>query len=175
MALTVVVAGRTAPNRSVRFGGEHASIDARGRHDVGRLDVRAPDDVRVGPERSVRETAQVLGIGGEPDRALATVDIGRWFGVEPQDVPGDELEAWFTDPDSRPHGGETITEFVNRIVSATRGFDGLVVVASPVAQALAAGSPDAYFQVPIRPGSVFTTTTARPAGLSDRRAAASRG
>ncbi|QRY63501.1 histidine phosphatase family protein [Gordonia sp. PDNC005] len=175
MALTVVVAGRTAPNRAVRFGGEHTPIDARGLRDVERLDVALVDNVRVGPETSVRETAQVLGIGVEPDLSLATVDLGRWFGLEPQDVPVDELEAWFTDPDSRPHGGETITEFVNRIVSATRGFDGLVVVASPVAQALAADSPGEYFQVSIRPGSVFTTATARPAGPSDRDAAASRG
>ncbi|WP_336792666.1 histidine phosphatase family protein [Gordonia malaquae] len=174
MPLTVIVAGRTAPNRAVRFGGETDPLDERGRRDIESLDIVVPRGVRVGPETSVRETARILGINVEPDPSLATVDIARWLGVEPQDVPADELEAWFTDPDARPHGGETITEFVDRVVSATEGFDGLVVVASPVAQALAAVSPGAYFEVSIRPGSAFTTTTVRPAELSDRDVAASR-
>ncbi|GAC80684.1 histidine phosphatase family protein [Gordonia malaquae] len=159
MPLTVIVAGRTAPNRAVRFGGEHDPLDDRGRCDIERLDVAVPTTVRVGPEASVRETARMLGIDVEPDRSLATVDIARWSGLEPTNVPTDELEAWFTDPDSRPHGGETITEFVSRIVAATQGFDGLVVVASPVAQALVARSPREYFTVSIRPGSVLTPPT----------------
>ncbi len=158
MALVLVVAGRTAPNRAVRFGGEWSSLDDRGRADVARLTVPRFDAVRIGPEASVVETARILGIHVEPDTDLRSLDVGRWRGLTPEAVSPDELGVWFADPETRPHGGESVSDFVSRIGAATAGFDGLLVVASPVAQAVLAGSVDVFFGVDVRPASVIVSS-----------------
>ncbi|GEE02012.1 hypothetical protein nbrc107696_24580 [Gordonia spumicola] len=175
----IVVAGRTAPNRAVRFGGEVACLDERGRRDVAALVV--PDHgstrmgpARIGPETSVRETAALLGIEGLVDPALESLDVGRWRGLTPEEVPQAELAEWFADPASCPHGGESVVEFVDRIVASAPEADGVVVVASPVAQALIAGTASGFFAVDVVPASVVTTASARLGGPICPGVAASR-
>ncbi|MCF8570541.1 histidine phosphatase family protein [Gordonia sp. HY002] len=157
MSVTVVVAGRTAPNRAVRFGGEHGELDRRGRLDVAGLTLPDAVGFRVGPETSVAQTAEILGVASDPDPSLSTLDVGRWRGLSPEAVAAD-LPLWFGDPDARPHGGETVREFVARIDAAiAEAADGdVLIVASPVAQALLCESAERYFTVDVRPASVLT-------------------
>ncbi len=161
----LIVAGRTAPNRAVCFGGEHRPLDARGIADVAALRTAVPSEeagVRAGPEASVRQTAGVLGPSFDVDPALATLDVGAWRGLRPDEIRGPDLGLWFADPDATPHGGESIRAFVSRIrrhVDAI-GADGRVsgdvglVVAKPVAQALLCDGPDRFFRADVRPGSM---------------------
>lgn len=69
--MLLIVAGRTAPNRAVRFGGEHDALDDRGRRAVAALAAEAassgalpsgslPSGWCSGPEVSVRQSAELL-------------------------------------------------------------------------------------------------------------------
>ncbi|MFT3663127.1 MAG: histidine phosphatase family protein [Gordonia sp. (in: high G+C Gram-positive bacteria)] len=155
--MLLIVAGRTAPNRSVRFGGEHDVLDARGIASIEALHIEPPPGrsvVRVGPERSVRQSAELLGHGSDVDPALATLDVGSWRGRTPEQIPGPDLGAWFTDPDAVPHGGESVRAFVTRIRAAVTAMhdDTLLVVAKPVVQALLCEAPESFFRTEVRPG-----------------------
>lgn len=103
------------------------------------------------------QTAEILGAARESDPSLASLDVGRWRGQSPESVAAD-LPRWFGDPDARPHGGETIREFVARIDAvldeARRGD--VLIVASPVAQAMLCECAERYFAVDVRPASVLT-------------------
>ncbi|MDL9945949.1 histidine phosphatase family protein [Gordonia sp. ABSL11-1] len=164
--MLVITAGRTGPNRSVRFGGD-LSLDDRGRRDVLTLRtdlVLGPSDTVVcGPERAARETCELL-VGGQDavDDRLRTLDVGAWDGRVPEEVPPDELGLWFGDPAARPHGGETITEFVDRIDRWRVTIEAeptICVVAMPVAQALLATDADGYFAAEVRPATVYDLQT----------------
>ena len=157
----LIVAGRTAPNRAVVFGGEHDDLDARGRAGVAGLATHlAPPSpgrsVRIGPETSVRRTAEVLGLTGGVDPALASLDVGSWRGLTPEQIPGDDLARWFTDPAAAPHGGEPVAGFVARIRAAVSQVpaDAGLVVAKTVAQALLCDGPDRFFAAELRPASL---------------------
>ncbi|MEZ5212688.1 phosphoglycerate mutase family protein [Gordonia sp. PP30] len=158
--MLVVVAGRTAPNRSVRFGGEHDPLDARGIASVEALIVAPPgrSATRAGPEASVRQSAGLLGRSYDVDPGLATLDVGSWRGRPPEEIPPGELGAWFADPDAVPHGGESVRAFVERIRDHVAGLEPetVLVVAAPVAQALLCGGPDVFFAADVRPASTHS-------------------
>lgn len=160
--MLVITAGRTGPNRSVRFGGD-LPLDDRGRRDSVALGTElilgSSETVVCGPERASRETGDLL-IRGEVvvDERLRTLDVGDWDGRPPEEISPDELGAWFSDPAARPHGGETIAEFVDRIGRwrvAMRALPAACVVAMPVAQALLATDADHYFATEVRPATVY--------------------
>ncbi|MFT4127044.1 MAG: histidine phosphatase family protein [Gordonia sp. (in: high G+C Gram-positive bacteria)] len=157
----LVVAGRTGPNRSVRFGDENNPLDERGRRDAAALVAALPDlgpigaGVRVGPELSVRQTAELLGETFAVDDGLASLDVGAWRGRRPEELEPAELGPWFTDPSSRPHGGESVAEFVARIRAHVDAMHpaSMMVVAKPVAQALLCTGPAEFFATELRPAS----------------------
>lgn len=158
--LLLIVAGRTAPNRAVVFGGEHGELDARGRRDVeqlkNQLDLPGRCAARIGPEASVRHTARLLGLSGRVDPRLATLDLGSWRGRAPEQIAADELRPWFTDPATAPHGGETVAAFVARIRAYVAGLpaDSVLVLAKPVVQGLLCAEASGFFATDIRPASV---------------------
>ncbi|WAC54808.1 histidine phosphatase family protein [Gordonia sp. SL306] len=163
--MLVITAGRTGPNRSVRFGGD-LSLDERGRSDVTALaaSARADDVVIGGPERATRESCELLAAAHAVDRRLATLDVCDWSGLTPEEIDPADLRAWFTDPSARPHGGEAITEFVERIHRWRSDADptpGLCVVAMPVAQALLAPDAAHYFAVEVRPSTIYEVSLDR--------------
>lgn len=89
---------------------------------IGRRQVEAvatrfvPGDRRLcGPERRVRETAKLLGLQADTEPLLADLDCGRWRGEALSALPPDELEAWLSEPDAAPHGGESITGLISRV------------------------------------------------------------
>jgi broad specificity phosphatase PhoE len=81
-----------------------------------------PDRICCAPSAAARQTAEALGLGlvlglvVEPE--IRDCDYGRWSGRPLVDVARDEPEAftaWMTDPDSRPHGGESRADLLLRV------------------------------------------------------------
>jgi broad specificity phosphatase PhoE len=113
--LRLVVHGATAAASDLVFG------------DQGLL--RHPEAVegrgeRVGTwcsatEPVCRQTLAALGEVGAVLPSLAGPGFGTWAGRPLVDVAAADptgLQAWLTDPDARPHDGETLTELVRRMV-----------------------------------------------------------
>lgn len=144
----------------MRFGAFHVPLDERGRRDVAALrtsgGVVFSGAIRCGPESSTVETVGLL--GGEPDvdEALRSLDVGRWDGMAPEDVPVEQLAEWFADPSSTPHGGESVAAFVDRIARWRAGVGApTVVVAKPVAQALLCAGVGGFFRTEVRPATHY--------------------
>lgn len=157
--MLIITAGRTGPNPALRFGGD-ASLDDAGRRSV--MALALPDHVgmvAVGPERAATETAALVGSGRVAGRVvddLRTLDVGAWTGRLPEEIPPPELGAWFADPASHPHGGESISDFVARIQAwRTTTSVSACVVSMPVAQALLVDDPARYFVVEVRPATIY--------------------
>lgn len=111
------------------------------------------------------QTAEVLGVDAVVDTALSSLDLGRWRGRAPEDIPVGELRDWFTDVASVPHGGESIADFVARIgdwFDRPRPPEMILVVSMPVAQAIIAyarhGGPDDYWSIEVEPASERTVS-----------------
>jgi broad specificity phosphatase PhoE len=65
-----------------------------------------------------RQTAAAAGLDPSDDPALAECDFGTWAGrslAEVNAADPDAARAWMTDPDSSPHGGESLTAFARRV------------------------------------------------------------
>jgi broad specificity phosphatase PhoE len=95
-------------------------LDERARERAARLAARLPRSCEAvsSPALRCRETALAAGLEATPDPALAECDFGAWAGRSLADIDAAEPEAaraWMTDPDSAPHGGESLTDFVRRV------------------------------------------------------------
>jgi broad specificity phosphatase PhoE len=95
-------------------------IDERGRVQAATLAERLPRgcDVVSSPALRCRQTATAAGLDAQADPALAECDFGDWAGHSLKAVHEADPEAaraWMTDPDSRPHGGESLTAFAGRV------------------------------------------------------------
>lgn len=76
------------------------------------------DEVRCADTARCRQTAEALGLDPVLDTDLAGLDHGTWAGRSLGDVGAvdpDGLGEWLTDPDARPHGGETLSELLARV------------------------------------------------------------
>ncbi|MGD1169633.1 histidine phosphatase family protein [Mycobacterium seoulense] len=80
------------------------------------------------PERRARQTAELLGMAATADPLLADLNCGHWQGKRLQDVPPGDLTVWLTDPTRAPHGGESITDLIQRVA---RWLDSLAESALP--------------------------------------------
>jgi broad specificity phosphatase PhoE len=117
--LDLVAHGASEATRAARFpdGGEAIepssvlALEAlRGR--LGRY-----DRVWIAPARTARETAAALGFEADVDPWLRDADYGRWRGLTLKDVAAREPEAfadWGRNPSAAPHGGESLTELIER-------------------------------------------------------------
>ncbi|MQY12304.1 hypothetical protein SRB5_24370 [Streptomyces sp. RB5] len=97
--------------------GADGPLDEAGRKAAGEAGAPRADRTWCGPEVRCRETAEALGVPGTAVAELAGWDLGEWRGRTRADLaaecPGD-LEAWLTDPDAAPHGGESLTGLLAR-------------------------------------------------------------
>ncbi|MCK8613742.1 histidine phosphatase family protein [Gordonia sp. C13] len=156
--MQIITAGRTGPNRSVRFGGD-APLDDRGRRDIEALAASVVGALTFcGPEPATLESVRLLGGRPEIDEELRTLDVGTWAGSAPEEIDPRELAVFFTDPAARPHGGESVEEFVMRVHDRRNTLNAdvaTVVVAMPVAQALLCDDAAGYFRVEIRPATSY--------------------
>ncbi|MFJ8106534.1 histidine phosphatase family protein [Streptomyces sp. NPDC096132] len=143
--------------RQARFddgGSIDAGGEARARAAAGSLPAAAR--IVVSPGVRCRETAAALGLDAEDARELAGLDVGRWRGLTLAEVGAAEPEAvarWLTDPDSAPHGGESVTDLCARVahwLRAAQETDGhtLAVVEPEIVRAVVVrvlGAPPAAF------------------------------
>jgi len=70
-----------------------------------------------GPALRARQTAAALALDVAVDPALRDCDLGAWVGRRLADVGASDpsgLAAWFHDASATPHGGESITELIER-------------------------------------------------------------
>lgn len=111
----------TAAQRQGRFPADDgiAPVDAA---TVRRVlaDVGPCDAIWRGPERRCEETAAALGLAASPCEALRAWSVGAWVGqtivwIAEHDPAG--FQAWRTDPDAAPSGGESLTAFVERVAA----------------------------------------------------------
>jgi broad specificity phosphatase PhoE len=73
-----------------------------------------------GPELRTRQTAELFGRDMEVIPALRDCDFGRWKGSRINDLHKSEpemLQAWLADPDSAPHGGESVVQLGARVAA----------------------------------------------------------
>jgi broad specificity phosphatase PhoE len=73
-----------------------------------------------GPELRTRQTAALFSHTAEVVEALRDCDFGRWNGARINDLQQTEaerLQAWLADPKSAPHGGESVSQVVERVAA----------------------------------------------------------
>ncbi|MEW2133864.1 histidine phosphatase family protein [Streptomyces sp. NPDC005435] len=76
------------------------------------------DRVVRSPGARCHETASELGLHGDELSELAPLDAGRWRGRTLEEVGTTEPEAltlWLADPESAPHGGESVRALCQRV------------------------------------------------------------
>ncbi|VVP91803.1 hypothetical protein PS918_03309 [Pseudomonas fluorescens] len=72
------------------------------------------------PELRTRQTAELFGDTVEVVEALRDCDFGRWNAARINDVQKSEperLQSWLADPDSAPHGGESVAQVIERVAA----------------------------------------------------------
>lgn len=79
------------------------------------------DTARVisSPARAAREMAARIAPDVDIDAAFDDIDYGSWRGRSIRELADDEaaqLSAWLTDPQARPHGGESISMLAARVI-----------------------------------------------------------
>jgi broad specificity phosphatase PhoE len=124
----------TAATRGSAFPADE-SLDERGREQAAALASALPRGAALitSPARRCRETAQAAGLEAAVDDAIAECDFGSWSGRSLADVNAgepDAVRAWMLDPDSAPHGGESLAMFCTRIarwLDAQAALDGRAV------------------------------------------------
>jgi broad specificity phosphatase PhoE len=115
--VTFLCSAPTAATRRAAFPVDEP-LDARGRAaavsvtNLGRF-----DRVVSSPARRAVQTVEVLDRTATIDADLRDVDYGRWAGLGIDEVAANEpasLAAWRNDPESAPHGGESVAALFRR-------------------------------------------------------------
>jgi broad specificity phosphatase PhoE len=145
------------------------ALDARGRAEAEALRGALPAaaEALAAPCLAAFQTASLAGFAPvriEP--ALADADYARWTGRALEDVQREEpaaVEAWLTDPDAAPHGGEPLRALLARVagwVGAQAARDGTAVAVVPAAVVRAAvvdamdAPATAFWRIDVAPASV---------------------
>ncbi|WP_419993529.1 histidine phosphatase family protein [Streptomyces boninensis] len=120
--LTLLAAARSSSLLDVRFEDDRP-LDAAGWSEAERaipaLAHLASAEMRYcSPTQRSRETGRVLGLSPLAQLALRDCDMGRWRGRTLGEVTAVEpraVDAWLADPQSAPHGGESLLMFIRRV------------------------------------------------------------
>jgi broad specificity phosphatase PhoE len=162
--LTLVSHAMTDAMATGRFPADEP-LNAVGRRQLGGVGVGTADAVLSAPEARARETADSLGLAALVDERLADLDCGSWRGRRLDELPPDELARWLSEPDSCPHGGESIVEVMARVrdwlahISATTGRTVAVTHPAVIRAALLTvldASPKSFWRIDIAPASRTT-------------------
>jgi broad specificity phosphatase PhoE len=89
---------------------------------IARLGRNIPkaEQIWSGPEQRARQTSRMLGLSATPADGLRDCDYGRWRCRKMEEVQSSDPQgfmAWLTDPNSAPHGGESIERLIGRVGS----------------------------------------------------------
>lgn len=113
---------RHAPSGATRRAAfpDDEPLDAHGSEQASRLAGRLPSpcDAFTSPRLRCRQTSSLAGLDAQVEPRIVECDFGSWAGrtlAEVHDAAPTAAEQWMTDPDGRPHGGESLTDFSDRI------------------------------------------------------------
>ena len=70
------------------------------------------------PETRTRQTSHALGLQAAVTEELRDCDYGTWRGRKMEEVESEDPQgflAWLADPNSTPHGGESIESLIGRV------------------------------------------------------------
>jgi broad specificity phosphatase PhoE len=161
----------TAAMRQARFPLDEP-IEAAGRALAARLatELRPAGRIWAAPERRAIETAAALGLTAEPEAALRDCDYGCWAGRSLTDLASelpDDFTSWLTDPDSAPHGGESLADLVRRVAGwldteASHSGSVIAVTHAPVIKAAILyalrAPPASFWLIDVEPLAQVTMT-----------------
>ncbi|MFE3446284.1 histidine phosphatase family protein [Nocardia sp. NPDC059180] len=116
LKLDLIGHGVTEAMRRARFPDDEPLTES-GRSALGPYRPTADAVVLVAPERRAIDTAQALDLSGTAEPALRDLDAGSWRGRELAALAPGEAHAWLTDPGFRGHGGESISDVVDRVAA----------------------------------------------------------
>ena len=163
--LLLVRHASTAAVRAAAFGADEP-LDAAGLEGAARLAARLPrGDVLISPARRAAETAAGLDVS-RVEPALAECDFGTWAGrplAEIASTQPEAVHAWMTDPDSAPHGGESLTALLARVATwmeheATQDGTAIAITHGGVVKAAVATAldapPSAFWRIDVSPLSI---------------------
>jgi broad specificity phosphatase PhoE len=117
--ITLIAHAATAAQRNAAFPldepileREHVRIAQAG------TNLPAAGHVWAAPEQRTQETSRALGLPAQVADELRDCDYGNWRGkaldhLQSEDPDG--VLAWLTDPDTAPHGGESIRNLIGRV------------------------------------------------------------
>jgi len=114
-----------APTEAQRLGRFHADGEGVQLKTVQSLVLPQGSGALTGPELRASQTAGLLGLRPTVEPALRDCDFGRWKGVSLKALQRDEpdlLQSWLNDPQSAPHGGESIADVCRRVADWLEGF-----------------------------------------------------
>jgi len=160
--LTLVSHAMTDATAAGRFPVDEA-LNALGQRQIdATVDLGMADVALTAPEKRARQTAELLGLRAQVDHRLADLDCGRWRGEVLGGVHPAELALWLTEPDSAPHGGESVVELIERVrgwLDAVRQTPCRLVAVSHPAVIRAAilialdAPPKSFWRIDIAPAS----------------------
>jgi len=110
----------TAATRSSAFPADEP-LDERGAEAAARFAFPRANEVVCSPALRCRATADAAGLtvtAVEP--AISECDFGSWCGRALDELvaeSADDTQRWMTDPDSAPHGGESLRAFTARVAA----------------------------------------------------------
>ncbi|PPJ22004.1 histidine phosphatase family protein [Nocardia nova] len=175
--LTLISHGMTEAMRTARFPVDEP-LDELPRGAAAPAAPRA-ERVLAGPELRAAATATLLGLPATTEPALRDLDCGDWAGRPMDSLDPADLMVWMSDPVYRGHGGEAITDLLDRVrdwLESVAGDRSRVVaithpavVRASVLLALAA-PPESFWRIDIPPLSA-TTLHGRGAGWTVRHTA----
>ncbi len=113
--------GPTIATESAGFPADEA-LEPAGMAEAATLAAALPSGHRAlcSPALRARQTAAAAGLRAETELRLAECDFGTWAGRRLADLHTANPEAtteWMTDPDARPHGGESLRAFSDRVAA----------------------------------------------------------
>ena len=121
--LTLVSHAMTDATAAGRFPTDEPLNPLGHRQADATVELGVVDAALCGPEKRVRQNAELLGLAAAVEPQLADLDFGSWRGGVLGGVLPADLAVWLTDPTRAPHGGESVVDLVNRV---HRWMDSLV-------------------------------------------------
>nr|WP_282615645.1 histidine phosphatase family protein [Pseudomonas violetae] len=119
--MTLICHARTAAQKLARFPtNEPLEMDWKSAQGSRSRQFRTSSRILSAPELRARQTAALFGREIETVDALRDCDFGRWRGAQIDDLHKAEPEAlqgWLEDPESAPHGGESVAALNHRVAA----------------------------------------------------------
>ncbi|WP_415762974.1 histidine phosphatase family protein [Pseudomonas sp. CP4] len=118
--LTLICHARTVAQKLARFPTNEPVEDLPEVSDAFKARFAPPRQLICGPELRTRQTAAWLGADAEIDQSLRDCDWGHWHGQSIKDLQAnhaDALQAWLADPEMMPHGGESVSQLMQRVAT----------------------------------------------------------